>query len=67
MKYYANKNAQSNGDHEVHKETCSKLPLEHNSRYLGDFSTCQEAVRKAKETDSTADGCAICSPACHTR
>jgi hypothetical protein len=67
MKYYANKNAQSNGDHEVHKETCSKLPVEHNRKYLGDFSNCQDAVKKAKETDSSADGCKICSPACNTR
>ncbi len=25
-KYYVNSNAQSNGDHEVHVETCSHLP-----------------------------------------
>jgi hypothetical protein len=67
MKYYANKNAQSNGDHEVHKETCNYLPLEHNRKSLGDFSSCQDAVKEAKKTDSSADGCAICSPSCHTR
>lgn len=32
MKYYANKNAQSNGDHEVHNENCRKLPLESNRK-----------------------------------
>lgn len=67
MKYYANKNAQSNGDHEVHKETCNHLPLEHNRKILGDFSNCQDAVKEAKKTDSSADGCAICSPSCNTR
>jgi hypothetical protein len=67
MKYYANKNAQSNGDHEVHDQTCYKLPLESNRKYLGDFSNCKDAVKKAKETDSSADGCKICSPTCHNR
>lgn len=67
MKYYSNKNAQSNGDHEVHNEYCSKLPLASNRKDLGDFSNCQDAVKKAKESDASADGCKICSPACHTR
>lgn len=67
MKYYANKNAQSNGDHEVHNENCRYLPLEHNRKYLGDYTNCKDAVKKAKETDPSADGCAICSPDCHTR
>ena len=67
MKYYANKNAQSNGDHEVHNAECSKLPYESNRKFLGEFYTCKDAVNKAKETDSSADGCKICSPACHTR
>jgi hypothetical protein len=37
-KYYVNKNAQSNGDHEVHKESCSYLPNLENRIYLGVFS-----------------------------
>ena len=28
--YYVNKNAQSNGDHEVHKENCDYLPNSSN-------------------------------------
>jgi len=27
MNYYVNTNAQANGDHEVHKEGCTKMPL----------------------------------------
>ncbi len=39
-KYYVNDNAQSNGDHEVHKEGCTGMPLSSNRTYLGDFSNC---------------------------
>lgn len=65
--YYVNKHPQSNGDHEVHDAGCTYLPLEENRKYLGLFSDCKGAVKKAKETYATADGCKTCSPACHTR
>ena len=65
--YYVNKNAQSTGEHEVHKEGCSRMPDIANRLYLGNFSTCQEAVRAAKHYYSNVDGCYYCSPACHTR
>jgi len=64
--YYVNKNAQSNGDHEVHKTGCRVMPLEHNRLYLGDFPTCFYAVLEAKKTYPQSNGCAICSSACHT-
>lgn len=64
--YYVNKNAQSNGDHEVHKFDCSFLPSPENRRYLGDFPSCRPAVAAAKKIYPTADGCAHCSPECHT-
>lgn len=66
--YYLNKNAQSTGEHEVHKETCSSLPEERNRVYLGVFNNGNEAVEKAKSIGySTADGCKNCSPEAHTR
>ncbi len=64
--YYVNKNAQDNGDHEVHESGCGWMPNPENRQYIGDFSSCHGAVRKAKEIYPTADGCAHCSPACHT-
>jgi hypothetical protein len=67
MRYYVNKHAQSNGDHEVHNSSCQYLPLVENRKDLGDFSNCQDAVKEAKKTYLTADGCATCSPRCHTR
>ncbi|TAX37119.1 hypothetical protein ELI06_23645 [Rhizobium leguminosarum] len=65
--YYRNRNAQLNGDHEVHRSDCYYLPIAANQHYLGEFNSCFEAVATAKAYDLTADGCAYCSPACHTR
>jgi hypothetical protein len=67
MNYYVNKRAQSNGDHEVHEETCRYLPITENRMYLGGFSNCDDAVREAKKSYSTANGCLTCSPNCHTQ
>ena len=64
--YYVNKNAQSNGDHEVHKESCDYLPNSENRIYLGYYSNCREAVKKAKEYFDQVNGCYYCSYECHT-
>ena len=65
-KYYVNKNAQSNGDHEVHDESCTYLPSSDNRKYLGEFSSCKAAVTEAKKTYSKSNGCRTCSIDCHT-
>ena len=65
-KYYVNKNAQDNGDHEVHELGCSHMALPENRMYLGEFPSCHGAVREAKKTYAKADGCFHCSLACHT-
>jgi hypothetical protein len=64
--YYVNKNAQNNGDHEVHKSGCTFMPNENNRKYLGDFESCHGAVREAKKTYPQSNGCYYCSPTCHT-
>ena len=66
MKYYVNKNAQSNWDHEVHELTCNKLPLKENRIYLWDFDSCWPAKREAKKHYDKADGCFYCCNPCHT-
>lgn len=66
-KYYVNENAQSTGEHEVHKDGCSYLALVQNKKYLGDFSNCRDAVKKAKDNNYNADGCYYCCNECHTR
>ena len=64
--YYVNKNAQSNGDHEVHDEDCSYLPTYSNRKDLGEHSNCKSAVTEAKKTYPKSNGCYYCSKDCHT-
>ncbi len=65
--YFVNKNAQPiSGDNEVHKDSCARLPNAENRISLGKFYTCQMAVVEAQKHYANADGCAICSPECHT-
>jgi len=64
--YYVNKQAQANGDHEVHTSDCPYLPSVQNRLYLGQFSNCHEAVREAKKHYPQSNGCYYCSKECHT-
>lgn len=66
MRFYVNKNAQPNGDHEVHRSNCAWLPDVENGIYLGDFATAQAAVREAHKYYSQVDGCYYCCPEVHT-
>lgn len=66
MIYYVNQNAQSNGDHEVHTDTCSHLPDAQNRTYLGLFDSCRHAVAEAKKIYPKSNGCYFCSRACNT-
>jgi hypothetical protein len=63
--YYVNKNAQPNGDHEVHEAGCAWMPAAENRIYLGEHSNCASAVREAKKYYGQVDGCYFCSNACH--
>lgn len=65
-RYYVNKNAQSNGDHEVHKSGCSYMPDTENRLYLDDFDNCKDAIEEAKKTYSKSNGCYYCCNECHT-
>lgn len=64
--YYVNDNAQSNGDHEVHRDTCSYLVLIASKTPLGYFVNAIGAVAKAKTYYQQSNGCAYCSPEAHT-
>lgn len=65
-RYYVNQNQQANGDHEVHRQGCDRMPFEENRTYLGEYETCGPAVRKAKTIYPKSNGCYYCSRACHT-
>jgi len=47
--YYVNKNAQSNGDHEVHKDGCVFMPLLLNRLYLGNFIPTVKLLKKQRK------------------
>lgn len=68
--FYVNKNAQSNGDHEVHEDTpiaCTNAPNVANRDALGYFADCRGAVATAKAGRyPRANGCYYCARACHT-
>ena len=65
MKYYVNKVAQPNGDHDVHKATCDWLPNASNRLYLGDFVYSSSALREARKYYTHVDGCYFCCPEIH--
>ncbi len=67
--YCVNKDAQPNGDHEVHDVTARQpcLPAATNRQDLGYHSSCSGAVQAARRYFIQVDGCAICAPDCHTR
>ena len=64
--YYVNKQDQTNGDHEVHKEGCNFMPSIANRMHLGNFSNCHDAVREAKKYYRQSNGCYYCSRECNT-
>ena len=66
VKYCVNKNKDNNGDHEVHKAGCPWWPKAENRKDLGEHSSCQSAVREAKNYYSSVNGHKYCSEACHT-
>ncbi len=65
--YYVNKQAQPNGDHEVHEQTCSWLPSAANRLYLGEYPSCFAAVSEAKRYYTRVNGCKHCSKPCHSQ
>ncbi|WP_028586266.1 hypothetical protein [Desulfocurvus vexinensis] len=63
--YYVNRNAQENGDHEVHEETCPYLPAPANRIALGWHPSCHGAVLEARKHFAQVDGCYWCCNDCH--
>ena len=66
-RYYVNTNAQSTGEHEVHKDGCHKMPELQNRIYLGYFSDAKEAVSGARRYFSNVDGCYYCASEAHRK
>ena len=66
-RYYVNTNAQSTGEHEVHKDGCHRMPEPQNRTYLGYFSDAKEAVREARRYFANVDGCYYCASEAHKK
>jgi len=71
MSYFViNKNAQANGDHEVHNITtgCLYMPNRENQIDLGFHDSCHGAVAEAKRNwpAHRINGCYYCCNPCHT-
>jgi hypothetical protein len=65
MKYYVRKEPKDDGRHIVHAEDCQFLPNEEGRKALGDYASCETAMRHAREEYGNVDGCHTCAPACH--
>ena len=65
--YYFYDYTDKHGNHEVHTGDCSKLPSIMNRTYIGYYSSCKEAISKAKSSFplKSFDGCYYCSNECH--
>ena len=69
-RFIINKNAQSNGDHEVHNATtgCTFMPSLDSQINLGEYPSCHGAVKYAKDywRNERINGCYYCCNSCHT-
>ncbi|MGT3278222.1 hypothetical protein, partial [Yersinia enterocolitica] len=66
MKYYVHTLADNQNDHEVHIEPCYRLPDVDNREYLGEFDSCEPALKVAKNLGySRVNGCHWCCKDCH--
>ncbi len=65
--YFVTKTVQFSGDHEVHKSDCQFLPPPEQRISLGEFLSCQEAMREARRHYPQVNGCFFCIRECHTR
>jgi len=64
--FYVEINAQTNGEHVVHRADCTQLPSKETIRYLGSIASCTSALKKAAESFRQVNGCPHCATTCHT-
>lgn len=66
-RYYVNSEAQTTGEHEVHKTVCSHGASFRHRIDLGYHAYDESALRAARQYYSNVDGCAFCCPSIHHR
>lgn len=67
MRFYLNKQAQKNGEHEVHTSTCIFLPSLENRIDLGEHTKCSAALEMASNFYDYTNGCKFCCSKCHAK
>lgn len=60
--YYISEEAGDEGHHEVHRETCYRLPV--LRKYIGLHPSCESAVAHARKTHQSVVGCRLCAYEC---
>jgi hypothetical protein len=57
--YFIDNHAQPNGDHEVHKVGCVRMPMD--KRYLGNYEFVSQAMLEARKEFWQSNGCVACA------
>jgi len=65
-RYVLNTLPNDSGDHEVHVSSCYELPSYTYQKDLGYHFSCSDAIKAARTTHSSANGCYHCNRVCHT-
>lgn len=65
ISYYVSTTA-ANGEHALHRYGCPHTPPEDARINLGEFLWCRMALNDAAGRFPRVNGCAHCTPECHT-
>jgi hypothetical protein len=57
--YFVNNYPQPNGDHEVHRVGCARMPTDKS--YLGNYLAVSEALMEARKDFWQSSGCVSCA------
>lgn len=64
MRYYLNDDIRDDGTRVVHAERCQYLPNEENRTALGDYASCETAMRHARDETDDPKPCRTCCSDC---
>lgn len=67
--YYLNMNKQPSGQYELHKDGCIFLKMTNETKYIGSFQNCYQAIISARQQYPdkayAIDGCYYCCRECN--
>lgn len=65
MRFYLTKTTTNEEQHLVHTEHCDYLPIEKLRIDLGEYYSCEAALKEAKKQEEKSNGCFHCALLCH--